>query len=46
MNSREGRRYRRALLEKGASEDEMTTLVDFLGREPSTEGFYKELGLT
>ena len=46
MNSNEGRRYRHTLLGKGASEDEMKTLVQFLGREPSVEAFYKELGLT
>lgn len=45
MNSSEGRRYRHTLLGKGVSEDEMKTLVDFQGRAPSTEAFYKELGL-
>jgi hypothetical protein len=24
----------------------MTTLIDFLGREPTTDAFYEELGLT
>ena len=33
------------VLEKGGSQDEMKTLEDFLGRAPSTEAFYKELGL-
>ncbi|POS82793.1 putative Saccharolysin [Erysiphe pulchra] len=45
MNGKEGRRYRHMVLEKGGSQDEMKTLVDFLGREPSNEAFYKELGL-
>lgn len=45
MNAVQGRRYRRTMLEKGASVDEMTTLVNFLGREPSAEAFYKDLGL-
>lgn len=45
MNGTEGRRYRRAVLEKGGSQDEMVTLEQFLGRKPSTEPFYKELGL-
>ncbi|MCJ1477254.1 hypothetical protein MMC13_005925 [Lambiella insularis] len=45
MNAIEGRRYRHAVLEKGGSQDEMKTVVDFLGREPSAEAFYKELGL-
>lgn len=45
MNAKEGRRYRRMVLEKGGSQDEMKTLTDFLGREPSTEAFYRELGI-
>jgi hypothetical protein len=31
--------------EKGGSQDEMKMLTDFLGREPKTDAFYKELGL-
>ena len=45
MNGREGRRYRREVLEKGGSRDEMETLKAFLGREPSKEAFFKELGI-
>ena len=45
MNPQAGRRYRHTVLEKGGSQDEMETLKQFLGREPSTEPFYKELGL-
>lgn len=45
MSGVEGRRYRHQVLEKGGSQDEMETLKGFLGREPSTEPFYKELGL-
>jgi metallopeptidase MepB len=45
MNPKEGLRYRYAILEKGGSQDEMKTVSDFLGREPKTEAFYKELGL-
>jgi metallopeptidase MepB len=45
MNAKEGRRYRHAVLEKGGSQDEMKTVVDFLGRQPNSEPFYKELGL-
>ncbi len=44
-NGKEGRRYRHTVLARGGSQDEMQTLIDFLGREPSTEAFYKELGL-
>ncbi|KAJ6002661.1 metallopeptidase MepB, partial [Penicillium sp. IBT 35674x] len=45
LNAEEGRRYRHLVLEKGDSQDGMKTLTDFLGREPSRESFYKELGL-
>lgn len=45
MNPKEGRRYRYTVLEKGGSQDEMKTLVEFLGREPKTDAFYEELGL-
>ncbi|KAL8910285.1 MAG: hypothetical protein Q9171_004408 [Xanthocarpia ochracea] len=45
MNPDEGRRYRHTVLERGGSQDEMQTLEDFLGRKPSTEAFYRELGL-
>ncbi|MCJ1394148.1 hypothetical protein MMC18_007026 [Xylographa bjoerkii] len=46
MDAKEGRRYRYAVLEKGGSQDEMKTVVDFLGREPKTDAFYEELGLS
>jgi metallopeptidase MepB len=46
MNGKEGRRYRHTVLEKGGSKEEMQILEDFLGRKPSTESFYKELGIT
>ena len=45
MDAKEGRRYRHTVLEKGGSQDEMQTLKEFLGREPTPEAFYKELGL-
>lgn len=45
MNPKEGRRYRYMVLEKGGSQDEMKMLEDFLGRKPSSEAFYQELGL-
>ena len=45
MDGKEGRRYRHAVLEKGGSRDEMESLKEFLGREPSTESFYRELGV-
>ena len=46
MDGKEGRRYRHTVLEKGGSQDEMVTLEQFLGRKPSTEAFYKELGIS
>ncbi|KAJ9150717.1 Metallopeptidase [Pleurostoma richardsiae] len=46
MNGKEGRRYRHTVLERGGSQEEMLTLEQFLGRKPSTEAFYRELGLT
>jgi metallopeptidase MepB len=45
MNTKEGRRYRRMVLEKGGSQDEMMILEDFLGRKVRTDAFYRELGL-
>jgi len=45
MDPNEGRRYRHMVLEKGGGQEEMQTLTDFLGRPPSTEPFYRELGL-
>ncbi|KAH9221456.1 hypothetical protein DL95DRAFT_402809 [Leptodontidium sp. 2 PMI_412] len=44
-NRAEGRRYWTVLLEKGGSQDEMKTLKEFLGRDPSIEPFYKDLAL-
>ncbi|RMX88424.1 hypothetical protein D0868_14822 [Hortaea werneckii] len=37
MNGKEGRRYRHTVLEKGGSQDEMETLKEFLGREPTEQ---------
>jgi metallopeptidase MepB len=45
FNTKEGRNYRYTLLEKGGGQEEMKTLTEFLGREPKTGAFYKELGL-
>ena len=46
MDGKEGRRYRHTVLQRGGSQEEMKTLEDFLGRKPSTEAFYKELGIS
>lgn len=45
MNAKEGRRYRHTVLEKGGSRDEMESLEEFLGRKPSSDAFYRELGV-
>lgn len=45
LDDKEGRRYRHLVLEKGGSRYEMATLVEFLGREPTPDAFYKSLGL-
>jgi metallopeptidase MepB len=45
MNRTEGLRYRHGVLEKGGSQDEMKTVTDFLGREVSTQAFYKAIGV-
>jgi metallopeptidase MepB len=46
LDPKEGRRYRHGVLEKGGTQDEMVTLEQFLGRKPSSEAFYKELGVS
>ncbi|KAF2199206.1 zincin [Delitschia confertaspora ATCC 74209] len=46
MNGVEGRRYRHTVLERGGSMEEMDILEEFLGRKPSTEAFYRELGIS
>jgi metallopeptidase MepB len=45
LDGKEGRKYRQEILGWGGSRDEMTSLRTFLGREPSSEAFYRELGL-
>lgn len=45
LDGEAGRRYRRMVLEKGGSQNEMETVVQFLGRRPTSEAFYKSLGL-
>lgn len=45
LDDKAGRRYRHLVLEKGGSQDEMETLVRFLGRKPTYACFYRSLGL-
>lgn len=45
MNEATGRTYRHMVLEKGGSQDEMKTLVGYLGRKPNPAAYNRELGL-
>ena len=40
-----GMEYRRKILERGSSVDEMQSMRDFLGREPDEKAFLEDLGL-
>ncbi len=44
-NSSEGRRYRREVLERGSSVDELRIMTEYLGRDVNPEGLYAELNL-
>lgn len=46
MNIEEARKYRRGILEPGGSKDEMDILVKFLGREPSSQAFSEDIGIS
>ncbi len=45
MDNATGIRYRKTILEKGATEEEIDLLRSFLGREPNSEAFLKSLGI-
>lgn len=45
LNPKTGADYRAWILEKGSSMEEMELLRGFLGREPNSEAFLRELGL-
>ncbi|KAG6004055.1 hypothetical protein E4U21_001451 [Claviceps maximensis] len=45
LDGKVGRRYRELVLQRGGSQEELQTLRDFLGRDPSSEPFYEELGV-
>jgi metallopeptidase MepB len=42
-NTEAARKYLKALLEPGASQDEMEMVTEFLGRQPSKDAFFKNL---
>jgi thimet oligopeptidase len=45
MDQKTGIRYRDIILARGASEDPMNLVKDFLGREPNQDAYLKDLGL-
>ncbi|HKR06125.1 MAG TPA: M3 family metallopeptidase [Bacteroidia bacterium] len=45
MDQKTGIRYRDIILSKGASDDPMNLVKDFLGRNPNDEAYLKDLGL-
>lgn len=45
MNTATGVKYRKLILEKGATEEESDMLKAFLGREPNSQAFLKSLGI-
>ena len=44
-NKELGMKWRKEVLEKGSSEDEMQLIRNFLGRKPSDKAFLKEIGI-
>ncbi|KAI7880846.1 zincin [Lichtheimia hyalospora FSU 10163] len=42
LSAKTGYSYRKCILEKGSSKDGMDLLIDFLGREPSSDAFMRE----
>jgi thimet oligopeptidase len=45
MDTKTGIRYRKEILEKGSSENEMEMLRIFIGREPNSKAFMRSMGL-
>lgn len=45
LNKKIGAEYRKHILEKGSSEEEMKLLERFLGRKPNNKAFLEEIGL-
>ena len=45
MDKTTGRRYRDIILARGSTQDELSLVEDFLGREPNQQAFLKSLGL-
>ena len=45
MNKEQGMRYREIILEKGGMEEPLALVKEFLGREPNSDAYLKNLGL-
>lgn len=45
LNAKTGADYKKWILEKGGSQDELDLVRGFLGRKPSNEAFLKEIGI-
>lgn len=45
LNPKTGKRYRKWILEKGSSVDELTLVKNFLGRKSNNKAFLKSLGI-
>ncbi len=45
LNTETGMRYRKEILAKGGSDDALTLMRKFLGREPNNEAFARSLGI-
>jgi Zn-dependent oligopeptidase len=45
MDTKTGIRYKKTILEKGSSEEEIDMLRNFLGREPNSDAYLKSIGL-
>src|SRR5204863_1605395 len=45
MDTKTGIRYRKAVLEKASTKQEIDMLRDFLGREPNSDAFLESLGI-
>ncbi|MBI3507737.1 MAG: Zn-dependent oligopeptidase [Proteobacteria bacterium] len=45
LNPKTGRDYRRMILERGSTQDEIDLLREFLGREPNMDAFLRSIGI-
>ena len=45
LNEKLGRKYRDSILAPGGSRDSMDSLIEFLGRKPTSDAFLEEIGV-